>query len=78
MFITKERRMFKTYYYVNWSDDGTAGRIAKFVDRLPYGWQDGQWVFMPSLTKIAWDVTADYDEITEEEAMKLIREKENN
>lgn len=70
--------MLMTIYYVYWRDDGTAGRIAKFEDRVPYGWQDGQWVFMPGLNKITWDVTADYSEITEEEAMRLIMEKENN
>ncbi len=70
--------MLMTVYYVNWGDDGTAGRIAKYDDGVFYGWQDGQWVHMPSLAKIEWDVTADYSEITEEEAMKLIGEKKNN
>lgn len=39
-----------------------------------YGYEGGKWEFMPGLFKIENDVTADYDEISETEAQKIIEE----
>ena len=38
--------------------------------------ENGQWVEMPSLCKITYEIT-DYEDITEEEAMRLIELKES-
>lgn len=63
--------MAKETFYVYKRDDGTIGRIAKFVDNKPYGYENGEWVFMPTLYKIRNDVTNDYEEISKEEADRL-------
>lgn len=70
--------MKKTLYYVN-KDGVRINRLAKFDGSIFYGWKDGKWEHMPSLVKIHWDVTADYEEITELEAMDIIKTlKETN
>lgn len=51
--------------------NGEVRRIAKISDGLPYGYEGGEWVFMPGLSKIQHEDT-DYEEISEEEANKLI------
>ena len=63
----------KEIYYVYVSDNGFIGRVAKFVDGHPYGYDEdaGDWVFMPGLVKIKFDIT-DYEEITKEQAERLI------
>ena len=60
------------FYYVHRDDDGTPTRIAKQVGHDFFGWENGDWISMPSLSKIMYDVTADYDEISKDEADKLI------
>ena len=47
-------------------------RLAKFENNLPYGYEGGEWVYMPSLFKIQNDIT-DYEEVTEEDAEQIIR-----
>ena len=49
------------------------GRVAKFSDGVPYGWQDGKWEYMPSLVKIKNEDT-DYEKISEAEAKELTGE----
>ena len=63
----------KEIYYVNVSDDGVIGRIAKFDGVIPYGYDEekNEWIEMPSLIKIKFDIT-DYEEITKEQAERLI------
>lgn len=62
----------KDRYYVL-KDEERVARVAKISDGLPYGYEGGEWVFMPGLAKIQYDDT-DYEEISEEEANKLIGE----
>ena len=66
----------KEIYYVYKSEDGFIGRVAKFVDNIPYGWDNGKWIYMPGLIKIQFEVT-DYYEISKEEAEQIIRDKES-
>ena len=63
----------KKQYYVYYRDDGTIGRIAKFEDNLFYGYEKGDWVEMPGLIKIHFDIT-DYEEIDENEVEELKKE----
>ena len=63
--------------YYAYKYDGKVGRIAKQEPwGVFWGWENGEWVKMPSLMKITWDIT-DYECIGEEEAMQLIREGGN-
>ena len=63
-------------YYANKSN-GHVGRIAKQEPwGVFWGWENGQWVEMPSLCKITYEIT-NYEDITEEEAMRLIELKES-
>ena len=64
--------MAKKEYYVRYRADGEVGRIARFEDDLPYGYVNGEWIFMPSLNKIKEDATSDYEEVDEAQAEKLI------
>ena len=60
-------------YYVHYNDDGYPTRVAKIENACcSYGWENGRWVSMPGLLKITFDVTADYDDITAEEAKRLV------
>ena len=63
--------------YYAYRFNGHVGRIAK---QEPWGvfWgrENGQWVEMPGLCKITYEIT-DYEDITEEEAMRLIELKES-
>lgn len=63
----------KEIYYVNVNDDGVIGRIAKFDGVIPYGYDEekNEWIEIPSLIKIKFDIT-DYEEITKEQAERLI------
>lgn len=62
-----------TVYYA-FKFEGKVRRIAKIVDNaLAYGWENGRWVSMPGLLKIQQDATSDYEEISKEEAEKLIK-----
>ena len=62
-----------TVYYVL-KFNGEVRRIAKIEDNaLAYGWENGKWVSMPNLLKIQNDVTSDYEEITKEEADRLMK-----
>lgn len=61
-----------TSYYV-FRLNGVVQRIAKIVDGVPYGYENGKWEFMPGLAKIQNDATSDYEEITKEEADILIQ-----
>jgi hypothetical protein len=46
--------------------------VAKIEDGCcAYGWENGRWVSMPGLIKIRFEIT-DYEEISKEEAMRLI------
>ena len=60
----------KDRYYVH-KYEGKVTRVAKLGDDGAFGWEKGKWVEMPGLWKIEWEVT-DYDDITKEEADKLI------
>lgn len=64
----------KETYYVNVSDGGHIGRIAKFADGVPYGYDEeaGDWAYMPCLAKIRFDIT-DYEEIIREQEERLIK-----
>ena len=62
------------FYYVHRDDDGNPTRIAKQTGMDFYGWENGEWISMPSLNKIMFDVTADYDEISKDEADALINQ----
>lgn len=66
--------MKKVLYYVLIKQNGEIGRLAKFVDNIPYGYDPTkkEWVYMPALVKIQNDVTTDYQEISEAEAEKII------
>ena len=61
-------------YYAYDNPDGGVSRIAKFVGVVPYAYENGEWVYMPGLVKILFDVTADFYEISKDEAEKLIKE----
>ena len=61
----------RTDYYVYYCD-GRPTRVAKIEDgSCAYGWENGRWVSMPGLIKIRFEIT-DYEEISKEEAMRLI------
>jgi hypothetical protein len=62
--------MAKTAFYVL-RDGETINRLAKIEDSIPYGYEGGEWVYMPSLIKIVNDLT-DYEEIDESEANEII------
>jgi hypothetical protein len=63
--------MNKTRYFVL-RINGDLKRLAKIEDNaLAYGYEGGSWVSMPDLLKIINDIT-DYDEISEDEANKII------
>ena len=63
--------------YYAYKSNGHVGRIAKQEPwGVFWGWENGQWVEMPSLCKITYEIT-DYEDITEEEAMRLIELKES-
>lgn len=63
--------MNKTRYFVL-RINGDLKRLAKIEDNaLAYGYEGGDWVSMPDLLKIINDIT-DYDEISEDEANKII------
>lgn len=66
----------KYRYYVH-EDEGKITRIARLGggddDFGAYGWENGEWVIMNGLWKIENDVTADYRQISEEEALKLTK-----
>ena len=64
----------KETYYVYRNDNGVTGRVAKFADNLPYGYdkEKKEWIFMPSLMSIREDVTSDFVKISKEEAERLI------
>lgn len=65
-------------YYVYKKNDGTNGRIAKQEPWGVYwGWENGEWVKMPGLIKISFEIT-NYESISEEEAEELIRNKERS
>lgn len=52
--------------------NGELKRLAKIEDNaVAYGYEGGSWVNMPDLLKIINDIT-DYDEISEDEANKII------
>lgn len=63
----------KETYYVYRSDSGVLGRVAKIVGVNAFGWdkEKKEWVEMPSLLKIKFEIT-NFDEITKEEAEALI------
>lgn len=63
----------KELYYVH-RDEGKVTRIAKKENGLYYGYEKGKWVEMPGLIKIEFEIT-DYEEITKEEAERLIKEE---
>ena len=62
----------KTHYYV-YKEGDQIYRIAKISNGDAYGYEGGEWISMPGLIKIQNEVT-DYEEISEEEANKLIGE----
>ncbi|MBO4219406.1 MAG: hypothetical protein J5933_00575 [Clostridia bacterium] len=63
--------------YYAYKSNGYVGRIAKQDPwGVFWGWENGQWVKMPSLYKITYEIT-NYEDITEEEAMHLIELKES-
>lgn len=63
--------------YYAYKSDGYVGRIAKQDPWGVYwGWENGEWVKMPSLIKISYEIT-DYETISEEEAMRLIEAEKN-
>ena len=63
--------------YYAYKFDGHVSRIAKQEPwGVFWGWENGQWVEMPSLCKVTYEIT-DYEDITEEEAMRLIELKES-
>ena len=63
-------------YYV-YKLDGKIGRIAKQEPwGVFWGWENGEWVKMPGLAKITWEIT-NYEEIDEAEAMRLIEQKDD-
>lgn len=65
-------------YFVHYGEDGRLTRIAKIVDGcLAYAYQDEIWVPLQGLIRIRYDVTADYDEISEEEAGTIISVLDN-
>lgn len=70
----------KNRYYVHYSD-GKITRLALIGwangEFGAYGYVGGKWVFMPGLSKIENDVTADYEEISEAEAKKIMEELGN-
>lgn len=55
-------------YYVKYGAE-----IIKFVDGVPYVFEDGKWAYKPQMAKIIYDVSYDYEEISEEEAQGLLR-----
>lgn len=61
----------KHRYYVH-KHDGKVTRLARLGNDGAFGFEGGDWVEMPGLWKIEWDVTADYEEISKEEADALI------
>lgn len=63
----------KETYYVYRSDDGELGRVAKIVGSNAYGYdkEKNEWVSMPRLIKILFEVT-NYEKISKEEAERLI------
>ena len=63
----------KSIYYV-YRDGDKIYRVARIDNgSLAYGYEGGKWVYMPSLIKIQNEIT-DYEEISEDEANKLIEE----
>ena len=63
----------KNYYVFRFN--GEVRRIARITDNWDAcGWENGKWVSMPGLLKIQHDIT-DYEDITEEEAMKLVADQ---
>ena len=62
----------KEFFYVHRDDDGNVTRLAKQSDGLFYGWENGEWIEMPTLNKIMFDASADYDDISKDEAEKLM------
>ena len=63
----------KNYYVFRFN--GEVRRIARITDNWDAcGWENGKWVSMPGLLKIEHDIT-DYEDITEEEAMKLVADQ---
>lgn len=62
----------RALYFVYYDDEGKPTRVAKIED-VAYGWQDGKWEYMPNLIKIINEIT-DYEEISKEEAEKIIAE----
>lgn len=63
----------QTKYYA-YRRGGEVRRIAKIVGSSAFAYEEGQWIPMQGLIRIRYDDT-DFDEISEEEANKLIGEK---
>ena len=61
-----------TKYYIHKLGDRIT-RLAKIDSGSAYGYENGRWVSMPGLVKIKFEVT-DYEEISEEEAKKIMGE----
>ena len=67
------RKEKKYRYYVH-KYEGKVTRIARLGSDGAFGWDGFRWVEIPGLCKIEWEVT-DYDDITKEEAEKLIADE---
>ena len=68
------RKEKKYRYYVH-KYEGKVTRIARLGSDGAFGWDGFRWVEIPGLWKIEWDVTADYDSITKDEAERLIADE---
>ena len=64
-------------YYVARNENGKALALVKIDDdNMAYAWINGAWDERPSLLKIKFDVTTNYNEISESEANRLIERGE--
>ncbi len=64
--------MEKALYYVYEFDDGRKGQVVKIINGVAYRFHNGKWEENAGLIKILFENT-NYEEITEEEAMKIIK-----
>ena len=73
--VIDETKKDKPIYYVYYNDyDGTIGNIVKRENHSYYIYEDGNWEVKNYLIKIEFEVT-EYEEVSEEEAFKLIEER---
>lgn len=65
----------KEKYYVYVSSNGELGRAAKRTsDGKYYGWEKGEWVEMPNLKRMEFDIT-NFEEITKKQLEGIIKSK---